>query len=197
MRTDKEIIAQLHTLQSVVPSDKLRKRIVLVGKHLPQHLTRTSLFPIFRPAFALAVFLLFVVGVSSSVVLSANKSQPGSFLFPIKKAVIQTQIHFTQSPVEKQKLQEEILEITPTATPTPTPIVIPTKTPEKVQEKKDVKGVHVPDITVTMIPLPQGNSQYHGNSHWQRYISNQSFENYLNNQDDNSSDHFKLNNHEF
>ncbi|MDE2026745.1 MAG: hypothetical protein KGJ07_09740 [Patescibacteria group bacterium] len=135
-----------------------------------------------------------VSGIGSGVVLSANKSKPGSFLFPVKKAVIQTQLHFTSSPIEKEKLEQEILQVTPTATPTPTPTVAPTETPEKHTDRKDVKGAEFPAITVALTPAPQQRDTSHG----QGNDSGKNFQNFFNrHEDENKSGLIFLTNHEF
>lgn len=197
MKTEKEIIAQLHTLQSsVVPSEKLHNRIALLGQHLPEHTPARGWFGMYGPALIFAMVLL-MVATGSQIMVSANQSKPGSFLYPVKKAVIQTQIHFTQSPFEKEKLEQEILLVTPTATPTPAPTARPTTTPtpEKEHGKKDVEGVHIVQITLT--PIPRNNEEHHENVHWQQYVPSQSIENFLNHQNDDNSDQFILKDHEF
>ncbi|MDE2026746.1 MAG: hypothetical protein KGJ07_09745 [Patescibacteria group bacterium] len=82
MRTDKEIIKQLHTLQSVTPSDRLRQRIALVGKHLPVHTHAgyASIFP-FRSAFALAVFLLWYRALGRVLSYRQTKASREAFCF--------------------------------------------------------------------------------------------------------------------
>jgi hypothetical protein len=157
MRTEKEIITQLHTLQAIKPSQGLQKRIALLGSPLPGQIRTgftSSIF--FRPALALASILLLVGLSGSSLVLSANQSKPGSLLFPVKKAVVETQLHFTSDPIQKQKLQEEILLVTPVVqkpSVTPTPTKTSEQKKENRQEKKDVEGAQ-------FIPTPTFVQQY-------------------------------------
>ena len=162
MKTEQEIIKQLHTLRSVRPSDRLRKRIDLLGSQLhaePRVGLASSIF--FRPALAFAGVLLLVGLTGSGLVLSANQSKPGSLLFPVKKAVIQTQLHFTTDPIEQQKLQEEIPLVSPTASPTPKISPQPTKSQEQPENEdhkgeKEVKGMRfIPLIT----PIPLRNNE--------------------------------------
>jgi len=187
---DKELIQALHGLQqSVRPSDRLEKRITFLSEHLPAHKRGSllsSLMP--HPAVVFAVLLLIVVLGGSGTMLSATQSKPGSFLFPVKKAVVQTQIHFTSNPITRQKLQQEILLATPT--PTPTPTVRPIPTSQKSREEKDVRGAETKSIYVTPTPTP---TKRRGNAFWPNKTQ---FEQNFSDHGQNSGSLF-LYNHEF
>lgn len=90
---------------------------------------RIPVFSLFYTArIALVVLLLFVF-LGSGMVLAAYNSTANSPLFPIKKALIQTQLQFVKDPVVRQQLQKEI------AAPMPTQLApTPTEKPEPTNE---------------------------------------------------------------
>lgn len=174
-----DIIQKLHAMQTAIrPSAKLQKRLVLVGAHLPSH--KTSKLPLFafRGGIIVASILLVILFAGSGIVAAATLSNPGSFLFPVKRAVIQAEIHFTSNPVKKQELQNLIYQnihvaspspllIKPTPTAEPTITAMPTK---KIQENHDrnhednVKGINT-QSTVAPQQDNHGESKEKSNDH--------------------------------
>ncbi len=132
MRTEHEIIKELHALQSVVPSEKLRKRLQLLQTHLPSRTEGKSFsWIMLHTGIVFAAILLFVVGLGSSLVIAAAYSQPGGLLFPIKKAIVEAEEHFSTDQAQKTSVHHDLLS--PVYVPVPTQILLqlqePTLTP--------------------------------------------------------------------
>lgn len=134
-----DIVHNLPVLKEIHASDALYAKVQQMTESLPAVETLPG-FPLFYTArIALVVLLLFVF-LGSSVVLAAYTSKPGSALFPVKRAIVQAQLHFVKNPVAREQLQKEIQEPTPTPLlPTPTGKLEPTK---DVEGKPRIQGPH-------------------------------------------------------
>ena len=65
--------------------------------------------PILRPAMAFALLFVFVFGGGIITAAKAKNSLPGDHLYPVKIALEQIRLSINTSPVEKAKIQSEIM----------------------------------------------------------------------------------------
>ena len=130
---------QLQKVEEVKSHSRLRKRLTVLIDDLPYSVGPN--YPLFTFRLAIAGLLLFLLtGLGTGVVLGAKGSNQGSLLFPLKKVIVQTQIHFAASEHEKETLRAQIqVSTVPTVTPVP-PTPTKYKENENTNKNKDVQG---------------------------------------------------------
>lgn len=140
----------IQKIQEVKASAALEKRIENSIFSLPSYRTGFN-YPLIAFRVALASIILFVVaGLGSGVVVAAQGSHPGSLLFPLKKAIVQTQITLTSDADKKAALQKEVEEDR-TATPTAKPSVRIKGKEDENEAEKEVEGASIKKETHTII----------------------------------------------
>src|SRR5258706_1553145 len=98
---------KLQSLQEIGAGVSLHKRIKNSIFSLPISIGFN--YPLIAFRLALTAFILFIVGGSlSGIGVAARGSSQDSVLFPIKRAIVQTQIHFTNSEQDKATLRAQI-----------------------------------------------------------------------------------------
>lgn len=153
------LLKTLNSLQEVQARESLKKRIHSLEQSLPygEVMPRMSL-TMFRVAFA-GIVVVLLLGLGSGVVAAAKGSHPGSLLYPLKKAIVQTQIKFTSNPEEKAVLKKEIEESTPSATPVASPTAKPVI---KVKEHEDENEQEVEGVSTHVTVTPRVSISQHG-----------------------------------
>lgn len=99
-----DIITELKKLRAVGPSDEFVNRFTkILMPQLGVAATR-PFWPLF--SFRLAtIALLLVMLTTTGVVFAADRSHPGEFLYPVKKAAASIRIKLTQNPAKKIQLR--------------------------------------------------------------------------------------------
>ncbi len=97
------IIAELEKLRTIRASDEFVNRVTKVLLPQLRVVSTRSFWPFFPYRLAITSLLL-VMFAGTGVVFAAERSHPGEFLYPVKKAVETIKINLTQNPEKKIQL---------------------------------------------------------------------------------------------
>ncbi|MBI3954973.1 hypothetical protein HY338_00890 [Candidatus Gottesmanbacteria bacterium] len=100
----REIIINLKKLRSIRASDELVGRFTKVLLPQLRVVPVRPFWPILSYRLAIAIFLLTLM-TGTGVVFAAERSHPGEFLYPVKKAVVIMRINLTKNPAKKIQLR--------------------------------------------------------------------------------------------